>query len=351
MSQSSPARRFIYSCMDVVLDPTIFLSFDRYGFHRHAVNFEPADLTASMHGKVCLITGANSGIGLATAHALARAGAEVHLLCRRVEAGQAAQAEVRERSGNDQVFAWKLDVSSLASVRDFVQRFDRPQVDVLVQNAGVLPNERQHSAEKVEMTFATNLLGPFLLTRLLEPLLKQAPAARVIWVSSGGMYPQKLNLSALLCPPEPFDGVRAYANTKRAMVVLSELLAEHWKNSSVVSLCMHPGWADTPAVRTSIPTFWNITRHILRSSEQGADTVIWLAMKPGLESASGKFFFDRKQRRTHFVPWTHESAAQRLAFWTLLETNTLGAQERTPMPKPTPSLESKPLSAVLPSGG
>ncbi|MFM7202681.1 MAG: SDR family NAD(P)-dependent oxidoreductase [Myxococcota bacterium] len=345
MSQSSPALRSFYSYMDVILDPTILLSFDRYGFCRHAVNFEPADLSGSMRGKVCLITGANSGIGLATAHALARAGAEVHLLCRRVDAGQAAQAEVRERSGNDQVFAWQLDVSSLASVRDFAQRFDRPQVDVLVQNAGVLPNERQHSAEKVEMTFATNLLGPFLLTRLLEPRLKQAPAARVIWVSSGGMYPQKLNLSALLCPPEPFDGVRTYANTKRAMVVLSELLAEHWKGSSVVSLCMHPGWADTPAVRTSIPTFWNITRSILRSSEQGADTVIWLAMKPGLENASGKFFFDRKPRRTHFVPWTRESAAQRLAFWTLLESNTLGVQERTRISQPLSALQMQPLGA------
>lgn len=321
MSTPSRAAHLVYAGLDAILDPTILLSFDRNGFKRHAQRFNPADVAVSMQGKICLVTGANSGIGLETAHALARAGAEVHLLCRRLEAGQAAQAEVRQKSGNEQVFVWQLDVSSLESVRTFARRFDRPQIDVLVQNAGVLPSERQRSPEGFELTFATHLLGPFLLLRLLEAPLKRAHAARVIWVSSGGMYPQKLNLPDLLAPPEPYDGVRAYANTKRAMVILNEQLAERWQGSSLVSLCMHPGWADTPAVRTSIPTFWSTTRWILRSPLEGADTVIWLAMKPGLEQDSGRFFFDRQARRTHFVPWTRETSAQRLALWELLESS------------------------------
>ncbi|MHC4392162.1 MAG: SDR family NAD(P)-dependent oxidoreductase [Planctomycetota bacterium] len=304
-----------------LLDASIYFSFDASGFRRHARSFAPGDLDVDMSGKRCLITGANSGIGFATAEALARRGAEVWLLCRNPERGRAAERELRERTGNEQVRLSLLDVSDLDGVRGWVDDFAPASVDVLVHNAGVLPHERRLTSAGLETTFATHVAGPFLLTRLLRSRLEASPCARVIWVSSGGMYPQRLSLDDVDWSRRRYDGTTAYAQTKRMQVVLSELFAEAWKGK-VCSNAMHPGWADTPAVRSSLPGFWKFTRKRLRTAAEGADTVVWLAVadRPGRES--GRFWFDRVARSTCLLPRTRERPSDRAALWSLCERVT-----------------------------
>ncbi len=311
----SVLARTMAGLLDRVLDPTIVLSFDRTGYSRHAMGFDPADLDVDLAGRNCLVTGANSGIGLATARGLAARGASVWLLCRSAERGQAAATEIRRDTGSRRVHVAELDVSDLESVRHFAAELSIRKVDVLVHNAGVLPYERTLTRDGYELTLATNVLGPFLLTALLRPRL--AAGARVIWVSSGGMYTTRLSLDDVQWAERPFDGVAAYAQTKRMQVVLSEMLAGRLADQDVLVNSMHPGWANTSAVKTSLPRFYTLTRRILRSPEQGADTVLWLAASPAAAGQSGLFWFDRRTRPTHLLRRTRETVAERRDLWQL----------------------------------
>lgn len=302
-----------------VLDATVVLSFDRTGYRVHSLGFDDADLDVDLRGRTCAVTGANSGLGEATALALAARGATVWLLCRDEGRAEAAARRIREATGNDRVHVALVDLSSLESVRAFAASFPEPRLDVLVNNAGVLPPARTESVDGIEMTFATNVVGPFLLTTLLRPRLEAAPQGRIVTVSSGGMYPQRLDLEDWAWKERPFDGVIAYAVTKRAEVVLSEMWAERLAGTAVTSNAMHPGWADTPGVVTSLPRFHGLMKGLLRTAAEGADTAVWLAACPRLATTSGGFFFDRAPRRTHWFPGTCETAQQRANLWTLCE--------------------------------
>jgi dehydrogenase/reductase SDR family protein 12 len=301
--------------LDTVLDRTILFSFDRSGFLRHASRFGPGDLDVDLTGRICVVTGANSGIGRAAATALAARDAEVWLLCRDLGRGEEAVASIRKTTGNERVQLAVVDVSHLAAVHAFVEGFAPARVDVLIHNAGVLPATRQENPEGLELTLATNVTGPFLLTHLLHAKLAAATGARVIFVSSGGMYAQRLSLDDLQWTQRPFDGVTAYAQTKRMQVVLTELLARRWARARIAVHAMHPGWADTPSVRSSIPRFWQLMRQRLRTPEQGADTIVWLAVTPRLPS--GRFWFDRAPQPTHLLPFTTERPRDRARLWRL----------------------------------
>jgi NAD(P)-dependent dehydrogenase (short-subunit alcohol dehydrogenase family) len=300
-----------------LVDPTIVLSFDRTGFRIHSLNFRPGDLEVDLSGRRCLVTGGNSGIGYESALALADLGADVVLLCRSLERGRIAAERIREQTGNRNVGVEELDVSSLASVRRAAARLDGKPVDVLIHNAGVLPAERIETKDGVELTLATHVVGPFLLTHLLQPALEKSPGGRIIWVSSGGMYTRKLNLSDPSWKRRDYDGAIAYAETKRMQVVLSELWGEKLSGTPLTVNAMHPGWADTPAVRSSLPTFYRLTRPILRTPAEGADTVVWLAASEQARQWNGRFFFDRTPRRTHLLPFTRESERERRGLWRL----------------------------------
>jgi len=163
-----------------VVDPTIVFSFDRTGFFVHSLAFDPGDLDVDMSGKRCLVTGANSGIGFETSLALADLGAEVVLLCRSRDRGQEAADRICERTGNRNVKVEVLDVSDLDAVRTVGNRLATEPVHALVHNAGVLPDRRQESPQGLELTFATHVAGPFLLTKLLRPALRKARGARVV---------------------------------------------------------------------------------------------------------------------------------------------------------------------------
>ncbi len=320
-----PAQRgvaaWVGKALSCVVDPTIALSFDRTGFAIHSLAFRPDDLDVDMTGKRCLITGANSGIGYESALALADLGADVVLLCRNRDRGEEAAQRIREQTGNRKVQVEVLDVSDLDAVREVGDRLAREPVDVLVHNAGVLPDDRGESAQGTELTFATHIAGPFLLTRILLPALRRAEQARVVWVSSGGMYSRKLDVRDWNWKKRDYDGVAAYAATKRMQVVLSELFAERHGDAAIFS-SMHPGWADTPSVRSSLPGFYRITKAILRTPAEGADTVVWLAASPSAVDAAGGFFLDRERRSTHYLPFTRESEIERRSLWELCEKVT-----------------------------
>lgn len=317
-----PARRLgklLARGLSALLDPTIVLSFDRTGFALHAMAFDDGDLHVDLSGRRCLVTGANSGLGFAAACGLAGLGAEVVLLCRSRARGESAVAHIRATTGNQRVALEVVDVASLAAVRAVAPRLAERGVDVLVHNAGTIPERRIETAEGLELALATHVVGPHLLTTLLRPALERSSDARVVWVSSGGMYTRRLAIDDAQWRERPYDGVLAYAETKRAQVVLAELWAERLRDTQVVVNAMHPGWADTPAVQTSLPRFHRITRPILRSAAQGADTIVWLAAAAPARGFRGRFFLDRAPRRTHLLPFTRETEAERRRLWELCE--------------------------------
>ncbi len=303
-----------------LLDLSPLFSFDRIGFRRHALAFDPRDLAVDLYGRRCLVSGANSGIGYETALALADLGAEVVLLCRDRGRGETAVQSIREATGNRRVHLFQLDISDLGAVDAAASELRNEPVDVLVHNAGVLPSQRIETADGLELTFATHVAGPHRLTRGLRPALEAAEAARIVWVSSGGMLTRRLNVADPGWRNRDYDGVIAYAETKRAQVVLAELWADAFAATRVCVNSMHPGWADTPAVRNSLPRFHRLTEAVLRTPAEGADTVVWLAASPAAEGETGRFFFDRRPVRTHWIPSTKESTEERTALWKICET-------------------------------
>ena len=296
-----------------LLDASVVFSFDASGFRRHARGFDPGDLEVDLSGRVCLVTGANSGIGRAAAKELALRNASVMLLCRNPERGQRAEEELRAETGSDSLHFQQLDLSDLVAVRRYAEEAAPARVDVLIHNAGLLPDERQLSPQGHEVTLATHVLGPLLLSQRLRERLAAGPQrGRIVWVSSGGMYTQELSLRDVEWEERDYDGVVAYAQTKRMQVVLAELLAERWPELAVNS--MHPGWADSPGVERSLPTFHKLLGKRLRSPAQGADTVVWLAAADAAADRSGEFFFDR-QARSPYLLGKRASAERRQAFW------------------------------------
>jgi dehydrogenase/reductase SDR family protein 12 len=307
----------LFHTFDTLLDRTVVLSYTRLGYALRQSAWKASDLDVDMTGQVCLVTGATSGLGLVTAEGLARLGAAVYMLARNEGKGKWVREGIIRRTGNENVHLEIADLGSLASVRDFAARFlDRERrLDVLINNAGVLLSERELSVDGFELSFATNVLGPFLLTTLLIPLLEAGAPSRIINVSSGGMYAQKLDVEDLQFERKPFNGVTAYAQAKRAQVILTELWAEKLVGSGITVNAMHPGWADTPGVRTSIPRFHRLARRGLRTPEQGADTIIWLAVAESVAGTSGRFWLDRRERGTHLLPGTQSSDRDRQWLW------------------------------------
>jgi NAD(P)-dependent dehydrogenase (short-subunit alcohol dehydrogenase family) len=183
-----------------------------------------------------------------------------------------------------------------------------PAIHVLIHNAGALDDVRQTSPEGIELTVASQVVGPFLLTGLLLPALKAAAPARVLWVSSGGMYSEPLSVDRLEMPADGYDGTTAYARAKRAQVTLVELWARRLEADGIVVHAMHPGWADTPGVARSLPTFRRVVGPLLRTPEDGADTLVWLAVDDGAPLAeSGRFWLDRRPRALHRLASTRRS--------------------------------------------
>jgi dehydrogenase/reductase SDR family protein 12 len=300
--------------LDTLLDRTIVGGYTTIGYRLRRRGWDDHDLLR-MDGELAVVTGATSGLGLAAAEGFARLGARVLLVVRDVERGEQVRATVVERTGANaagQVAVARCDLSSLDDVRRLAAELAAAEdrVAVLVNNAGVLPSERTLSPDGNELTLATNVLGPFLLTALLHDRTR-----RIINVSSGGMYTTKLDVDDLQFTKDTFSGTKAYANTKRAEVVLTELWAQRLNLNKTVVHAMHPGWADTPGLAASLPGFHRLTKPLLRNAHEGADTIVWLGAAAAPGTTTGLFWHDRAPRPTHYVPWTKESPADRARLW------------------------------------
>jgi len=293
--------------IDRVLGPIVPLSFGAPGLRLRRGGFSEL---GRLDGRHVVVTGANSGIGRAATEAILGLGARVTMVCRDGGRAEAARAEIESVTGRrGQLVVELCDVARLDDVARLAARLRDP-IDVVVHNAGVLPAERIDTSDGFELTWATHVVGPHLLDRLLRPRL--AATSKIVLVSSGGMYLAPLGTPGAV--PEPYDGVRAYAVTKRAQVVLAEMWAEFDPSGPLV-VSMHPGWVDTIAVRTSLPRFHALTRPLLRDPPGGADTVAWLAASPIAELASGGFYFDRQRRSTHLFPWQRDRPELRAKLW------------------------------------
>lgn len=302
--------------LDRILDRAIVPGYSAIGYavrRRQWTDGDPAP--GSLRGKRAVVTGAGSGLGTATARMLAELGAEVVLMVRDAGRAQAALAEVSaaRATGAPEPVIELCDVSSLAAVEQCAARLlaDGRPIDILVHNAGVLPPERTESVDGHELTVATHVLGPVLLTERIRSLLR---GGRVIFVASGGMYTQKLPAEDPEFREGRYQGAVAYARSKRMQVVLTPILAERWRSEGIDVQVMHPGWADTPGVASSLPLFRLLTKPVLRDAEAGADTIVWLAATQPAPP-SGRFWHDRVDRPTNYRQGTEESAAERERFW------------------------------------
>lgn len=255
-----------------------------------------------------LITGATSGIGAAAARTLGRLGANLIVVARNEKKAQHF-SDLLVSDGCKPPRIEIADLSLMQDVRNLVQRLLQrgEAIHVLINNAGALFNQRVVTAEGIEQSFATLLLSPYLLTEGLKPLLQKAVGARVINVTSGGMYTQPVLLQDLEYEHEDYNGSKAYARAKRGLVDLTEIWAEEWKADGIIVHSMHPGWADTPAVSHSLPKFYEKTKPWLRTPEQGADTIVWLAATPEAAVTTGLFWLDRTPHSTSIFPGTKSS--------------------------------------------
>lgn len=311
MTTSSSVSRW-----DGLLESSVVGSFTSIGYNIRSRHWD--DATApTVRDKVVVLTGGTSGIGQEVATQLAQGGARLRLVARNEEKVASLQSELRSQTGNEDIAYYLADLSLISEVLrvadDIVDQ--EPTIDLLINNAVVLPPERITTSEGLELSHATNLVAPFALTNALIPRLKDSAPARVINVISGGMYTQALNVDDLNYETGDFSGSVAYARAKRGLMVLTKLWADQLAGSGVTVNATHPGWVDTPGVKDSLPAFYRVMRPLLRSPEQGADTIMWLAGSPEVATATGQLWHDRKTRSEHKVRKTKESADDQARLW------------------------------------
>lgn len=313
MTRFSPhnAANAASALADAALDRMLVPGYSRLGYAVRARRWRDDDPAGqALTGAVVAVTGANSGIGKAASAQLAGLGAEVVMLVRDTEKAAGAREDILRAQPGARIRIERCDISDLDDVRSTGRRLGEalPTLDGLVHNAGVLPAVRSESPQGHEITVATHVLGPVLLTEELLPALARSARPRVVFVSSGGMYTQSLHADDPEYRRGTYRGATAYARTKRMQVALLPALAERWARANVTVAAMHPGWVETPGVAASLPGFHRAAGAVLRSPDQGADTITWLvATAQGLPNA--RFWHDRKTRPEHYLPLTRDSAA------------------------------------------
>jgi NAD(P)-dependent dehydrogenase (short-subunit alcohol dehydrogenase family) len=260
-----------------------------------------------MSEKVCIVTGANSGIGKETALGLSQMGARVVMVCRNAEKGKAALEEIRRESGSSQVDLLIADMSSQASVRALAEQIQRkyPRLDVLVNNAGGAALARTLSADGIEMTLAANHLGAALLTLLLLDVLKASAPSRIVNVSScEAQEPTRLYTNDLQFERRKYRGIAAYRQSKLLMNAFTFELARRLAGTGVTANCLHPGAVATniwsPAALPLIGKLLiAMVKPFMLNSKQGAAVSLYLAASPEVAQVSGEYFVKSRPARSN----------------------------------------------------
>jgi len=298
-----------------------------------------------MREEICLITGASSGIGKATAMELARIGFRLVLACQTADLGENAQKNIVQNTGNSNVEVGVVDLSSQKSIRSFAEEFEgsHSRLDVLVNNAGIYTSKRSLTVDGFESTFAINYLGHFLLTNLLLNLLIASAPSRIVIVSSQNEQRATIDFDDLQ-GERNFKGMRAYSQSKLANVLFTYELARRFGGNGVTSNCVQPPGTRTNLGRGNVGitgvVFRSFFRPFMLSPEKGASTVIYLASSPDLEGVNGKCFANLQEVKTSPVSYDEE-AARRL--WTV-STELAGLQHddtALPVRSPPPPLDSR----------
>lgn len=309
------------SLVDTALDRSVVLGFSSIGpAVRRRLTIWPDDpAPGALAGQVAAVTGATSGLGLATARGLLELGAEVRLVVRDTEKGARVRDELLAAVPNGLVSVDRCDLGDLDDVRRCATALavELDRLDVLVHNAGAMPATRTESAQSHELTMSLHVLGPTLMTELLAPVLSDG--ARVLFVTSGGMYGQALRADDPEYRQGEYSPSTAYARSKRAQVELLPVLQQRWPTTRVYAT--HPGWADTPGVVDSLPTFHKVMGPVLRDAAGGAETTVWLAATQPAPDGGG-LWHDRRRRSAHFLPRTRPRPGQVDQLWSWVRDQT-----------------------------
>lgn len=319
--------------IDGALDATVAPGYSRIGYEIRSRSHDWESLSpTALEGRVVVVTGATSGLGLATARRVRALGATLVLVGRDRERTEKVRAElVDEIRSAGTVHVVVADMAEPGQVRAASGEIARmTRVDALIHNAGALSPQRIVNAGGLESTLAAQVVGPFVMTTALIDVLER-DQGRVITVSSGGMYsaglPDMSDESPTPLRASSYDGTKQYATAKRMQVTLNEMWAQ--RHLGIHFAAMHPGWADTPGVRSALPGFAKWTGPFLRTADQGADTIVWLtATDPTNLGPSGGFWCDRVRRPIHRLGSTRSSDRPdvRRALWDWCERlSTTGA--------------------------
>ena len=272
-------------------------------------------LNTSMQGKICLVTGATSGIGKATALGLAQMGATMVMVGRDPEKGEAVQREIKTKSRNEAVDLLLADLSSQESIRqlaeNFLERYTK--LHVLINNAGMVSLRRRETVDGLEVTFAVNQLAPFLLTNLLLDVLKASAPSRIINVSSDSHEAGYIKMDDLQLEKH-YRFMRAYGQSKLALVLFTYELARRLQGTGVTANCLHPGFVATNIGQNGTGPIGRAVVNLIFSSvgispEEGSKTSIFLATSPEVEGVTGKYFVKSIPKRS--APITYDETLQR----------------------------------------
>jgi NAD(P)-dependent dehydrogenase (short-subunit alcohol dehydrogenase family) len=255
-----------------------------------------------MQGKTVLITGADGGIGSETNRGLAKKGATIVMACLDLDDARPVYEDIKRESGNESIQLMQIDLASLDSVREFAKQFSQKyrQLDVLINNAGVFRWNREETKEGFERTLGINLLGHFLLTNLLLPVLTQTSGARILNVSSNAYFKGKIDLNDLHLKKK-YKGVNAYDASKLAVVLFTQELAERLKDTDITVNALHPGHAATN-IWNMWPGKWyqallfKILKMLMRPTVEAAQNSIYLATSDEVKGITGKFFDNKKTK-------------------------------------------------------
>lgn len=319
--------------IDAMLEATIIGSFTKLGYGARDSLYDWDQTPADMTGKSVALTGGTSGIGKETVDELLALGADVHLTSRDTDRAEDTAGELNQSDERGPGIAQRgkavgheLDTGSFGSIRAFVSEITAAtdRVDVLINNAGALTAEYQTDDRGVELTLSTHLIGHYLLTTELRAAM--ARGGLVLFMSSGGMYTQGLDVDRLEMSEEEYKGAVAYARAKRAQVELVHHLAPKW-SPKILMHSVHPGWVATDGVDSGLPGFGKLMGPLLRSAEQGADTMVWLAATGGDGAEPGQFWLDRRPRGTTYLPGTGTTPAEREKLVDWLERQVDGVDQ------------------------